>query len=134
MDASDLTLLRSLIVMAWADGKVAEEETTVIDALIESFGASEEEAAELREFAREPKTLEDVRLDELDEGNRRRLLQLSVLVSFVDGKQDETEKALLEELARRLEIPQDERDALLQSAAMRAQGLLRTLKASASTA
>ena len=134
MDASDLTLLRSLIVMAWADGKVAEEETTVIDALIESFGATEEEAAELREFAREPKTLDDARLEELDEGSRRRLLQLSVLVSFVDGKQDETERALLEELARRLEIPPDERDALLESAAMRAQGLLRTLKTTASTA
>lgn len=129
MVPSDLSVLRSLIAMAWADGKVLAEETALIDSLIESFGANEEETAELKEFAATQRTLDDVPLDELDEGSRRRLLQLAVLVSFVDGEQDETEQQLLEDLADRLEIPEDERRALMAGSAMRAKGLLRVLQA-----
>ncbi len=129
MVPTDRSVLRSLIAMAWADGKVLEEETALIDSLIESFGANEEEAAELREFAATKRTLDDVPLDELDDGSRRRLLQLAVLVSFVDGEQDDTEKALLEDLAERLEIPEEERKALMNGSAQRAKGLLRVLQA-----
>jgi uncharacterized membrane protein YebE (DUF533 family) len=126
---SDRALLRSLIAVAWADGKVAEEETALIDSLIESFGATEEEAAEFRAFASEKRTIDDVPLDDLDEGSRRRLLQLSVLVSYVDGVQDETERSLIDELAKRLEIPEEERGPLMKGSEMRAKGLLRVLQA-----
>ncbi len=129
MVPSDLAVLRSLIAMAWADGKVAEEETALIDSLIESFGADEQEAKELRDFAAEKRSLDDVPLDELDHGSRRRLLQLAVLVSFVDGEQDDTEVKVLEDLAQRLEIPDEERTSLMHGSAMRAKGLLRVLQA-----
>ncbi len=129
MVPSDHALLRSLIVVAWADGKVAEEETALIESLIESFGANEEEAVEFREFGKTPKTLDDVPLADLDEGSRRRLLQLAVLVSYVDGVQDETEKTLIDDLAARLEIPEDERGPLMKGSEMRAKGLLRVLQA-----
>jgi uncharacterized membrane protein YebE (DUF533 family) len=129
MVPSDLALLRSLMTMAWADGKVTEEETALIDSLIGSFGANAEETEALKAFASEPKTLDDVPLDELDAGARRRLLQLAVLVSFVDGEQDEKELALLDDLAQRLEIPEEERKRLMHGSAMRARGLLRVLQA-----
>ena len=129
MEASDSALIRSLIAMAWADGKVAEEERALIDAIIESFGVSAEEAAELREFGQEPRTLDDVPLNDLDHGSRRRLLQLAVMVSFVDGDFDKTEQALLNDLADRLDIPLDERAALFEDSARRAKGLLRSLQA-----
>lgn len=126
---SDRALLRSLIAVAWADGKVAEEETALIDSLIESFGANEHEAKEFHEFASEKRTLDDVPLDDLDEGSRRRLLQLAVLVSYVDGVQDETERKLIDELAARLDIPDEERIPLMKGSEMRAKGLLRVLQA-----
>jgi uncharacterized membrane protein YebE (DUF533 family) len=126
---SDVAVLRSLIAVAWADGKVAEEETALIDALIESFGADEVEAAQLRDYAATRRTLDDVPLGELDGGSRRRLLQLAVLVTFVDGAQDDAERALLEDLAGRLEIPGEERRTLMQGSALRAKGLLRVLQA-----
>jgi tellurite resistance protein len=129
MEASDRALIRSLIAMAWADGKVAEEERALIDAIIESFAVSVEEAAELRQFGQEPRTLDDVPLNDLDHGSRRRLLQLAVMVSYVDGDFDETERALLSDLAHRLDIPLDERAALLEDSARRAKGLLRSLQA-----
>lgn len=129
MAPSDLAVLRSLIAVAWADGKVAEEETALIDSLVESFGADEAEAADLLEFAATPRTLDDVPLGELDAGSRRRLLQLAVLVSFVDGEQDDTELALLKDLAGRLEISDEERRSLMHGSALRAKGLLRVLQA-----
>jgi uncharacterized membrane protein YebE (DUF533 family) len=128
MVPSDQALLRSLIAVAWADGKVAEEETALIESLIESFGADEAEAEDFRSFASEKKTLDDVPLDDLDEGSRRRLLQLSVLVSYVDGVQDETEKTFIDDLAKRLEIPEEERIPLMKGSEMRAKGLLRVLR------
>ena len=129
MEASDRAVLRSLIAVAWADGKVAEEETALIESLIESFGADEQTAKELRAFASEPRTLDDVPLGELDGGSRRRVLQLAVLVSYVDGQQDETERELIQDLARRLDIPDEEREPLLKGSEMRAKGLLRVLQA-----
>jgi tellurite resistance protein len=129
MEASDKTLLRSLIAVAWADGKVAKEERALVDSLIEAFHADEAETKELRRFASASRTLDDVALQDLDAGDRRRLLQLAVLISFVDGAQDEKEKALIDDLARRLEIPKEESEPLLEDAAMRAKGLLRSLGA-----
>jgi uncharacterized membrane protein YebE (DUF533 family) len=129
MVPSDQALLRSLIAVSWADGKVAEEETALIDSLIESFGADAAEAAACREFASAPKTLDDVPLGDLDTASRRRLLQLAVLVSYVDGHQDEAEKAIIDDLARRLEIPEAERVPLMKGSEMRARGLLRVLRA-----
>jgi uncharacterized membrane protein YebE (DUF533 family) len=129
MQPSDHALLRSLIAVAWADGKVAEEETALIESLIDSFGATDEEAEEFRQFARQKRTLDDVPLDDLDEGSRRRLLQLAVLVSYVDGVQDETERSLINDLAERLDIPAEEREPLMKGSEMRAKGLLRVLQA-----
>lgn len=126
---SDRALLRSLIAVAWADGKVAEEETALIESLIESFGANEYEAEEFQDFASKKRTLDDVPLDDLDEASRRRLLQLAVLVSYVDGVQDETERALIDDLATRLAIPEEERLPLMKGSEMRAKGLLRVLQA-----
>ncbi len=126
---SDKALVRSLIAVAWADGKIAEEETALIDSLIESFAADEAEAAELKAFAAERRTLDDVPFAELGHGSRRRLLQLAVMVSYVDGQQDDSEKSLIDDLARRLEIPEDEKLPLLQGSAMRAKGLLRIMQA-----
>lgn len=129
MQPSDHALLRSLIAVAWADGKVAEEETALIESLIDSFGATEDEAEEYRKFASEKRTLDDVPLADLDEGSRRRLLQLAVLVSYVDGVQDDTERTLINDLAERLEIPAEEREPLMRGSEMRAKGLLRVLQA-----
>ena len=129
MVPSDRALLRSLIAVAWADGKVAEEETALIESLIDSFGADEAEAEEFRAFAAERRSLEDLPLDDLDPGSRRRLLQLAVLVSYVDGAQDEAELALITGLAERLGIPPEEREPLMKGSEMRAKGLLRVLQA-----
>jgi tellurite resistance protein len=54
-------------------------------------------------------------------------LQHAVLLSYVDGKQDEKEKALLEQLVVALEIPALEARDLLRDSEERAKGLLQLL-------
>ena len=65
MHEQDKAILQSLVSVAWADGTFAERERELLEALLESFGASDAEAEELREYAKTKRTLEDIPLNEL---------------------------------------------------------------------
>lgn len=127
MHAQNLAVVKGLVSVAWADGHVSAEETQVLDALLEAFQALPSEAHELRRFARTPRSLADVPVQELGFAARRQLLQHAVLLSYVDGNQDEKEKALLEQLVVALEIPPLEARDLLRDSEERAKGLLQLL-------
>jgi tellurite resistance protein len=118
------TMVKSLVAVAWADGKLQSEESEVIDAVLSAFEASATDAAEIREYARTPKTLEDVPISDLSESDRDALLQHAVIITFIDGQQDEKERTFLIDLANRLGMPEDRRDALLSQATARAKRLL----------
>jgi tellurite resistance protein len=120
MHEQDRAILKSLVSVAWADGRVSREETELIEALLESFEASPEEAAEIRAYAKEPRSLADIPVSELSSDDRRILLQHAVLVTYIDGKQSPEEKALLAELCDKLRIPADEAKGLLGAAEGRA--------------
>ena len=127
MQAQNLAVVKGLVSVAWADGHVSSEETEVLEALLEAFHALPSEAHELRKFAQTPRSLADVPIHELGFAARRQLLQHAVLLSFVDGKQDEKEKALLEQLVEALEIPPIEARDLLRDSEERARALLKLL-------
>ena len=120
----NLAIVKSLVSVAWADGRVSREETEVLDALLEAFHALPSEAHELRKFAETPRSLADVPVSELDFAGRRQVLQHAVLLSYVDGKQDEKEKALLEQLVVTLGIPPLEARDLVRDSEERAKSLL----------
>jgi prepilin-type processing-associated H-X9-DG protein len=127
MHAQNLAVVKGLVSVAWADGHVSAEETEVLDALLEAFHAMPSEAHELRKFAQTPRSLADVPVHELGFAARRQLLQHAVLLSYVDGKQDEKEKALLAELVKALEIPALEARDLVRDSEERAKALLKLL-------
>lgn len=127
MQAQNLAVIKGLVSVAWADGHVTSEETAVLDALLEAFDALPSEAYELRKFAKTPRGLADVPTSELGFAARRQLLQHAVLLSFVDGEQDDQERALIGELTARLEIPSLEARDLVRAAEERARGLLSLL-------
>ncbi|RYZ08954.1 MAG: TerB family tellurite resistance protein [Myxococcales bacterium] len=127
MHAQNLAVVKGLVSVAWADGHVSREETEVLDALLEAFHALPSEAHELRKFAQSPRSLADVPVGELGFAARRQLLQHAVLLSYVDGKQDEKEKSLLEELVVALEIPPLEARDLMRDADENARKLLELL-------
>jgi tellurite resistance protein len=127
MHSQNLAILKGLVSVAWADGRLAGEEKEVLEALLQAFEATPSEAHELRLFAREPKKLSDVPLHDLSSDARRLLLQHAVLLSFVDGEQDEKEKQMIDELCEVLRIPGIESRGLIAAAEERAKGLLNLL-------
>ena len=127
MHIQNLAILKGLVSVAWADGRMAGEEKEVLEALLQAFEATPSEAHELRMFAREPKRLSDVPLHDLSADARRLLLQHAVLLSFVDGEQDQKEKQMIEELCEVLRIPNIESRGLVAAAEDRAKSLLQLL-------
>lgn len=127
MHEQNMAIVKSLVSVAWADGVYAEEEREMVEALIAAFEATEEEAKEIRAYAAEKKTLEDIPLSDLDADDRRVLVQHAVLLSYVDGEQAASEKALIEELCKKLRIPDDEAKSVIEVADARAKRFLNLL-------
>lgn len=127
MHAQNMAIVKSLVSVAWADGTFADAEREMVEALIAAFDANEDQAREVREFATTRKTIEDIPVDDLSDDDCRVLLQHAVLLSYVDGEQHESEKALIEELAKKLGIPDDEAKSLIDLAETRAKRFLNLL-------
>lgn len=124
MHEQNLAILKGLVAVAWADGRVKEEEQEVVDALLEAFGATPSDFREIRLFAKDRRTLDDVPLTDLSYADRRVLLEQAVVLTYIDGEQAPEERQLLEDLAERLRIPVGEAAQLLSTAAGRTKGML----------
>jgi uncharacterized membrane protein YebE (DUF533 family) len=116
----EFAIVRALVPVAWADGHFAEKEREMLDGLLEAYGANEEQKKELRAYAEERRTLDDINLQDLSAGDRRVLLQCAVLLTFADGEQHASESKLLGELATKLRIPEDEAKHVIAEAETRA--------------
>lgn len=117
-------MLKSLVAVAWADGRVEAEETEVIEALVSAFDVASDDADKIREFAKTKRTLEDIPITDLSAADRRVLLQHAVILTYIDGNQSDDEKAFLTELTKKLRVPEDEATEILKAADERAQRLL----------
>src|SRR5689334_8103398 len=124
MHEQDKAILKSLVSVAWADGRVTSEETDIIEAILQAFEASPEDTKEMREYAKTRRTLGDIPLSDLSADDRRLLVQHAVLLTFIDGAQSPEEKKLLAELCEKLRIPSNEAVSLLSSAESRAKRFL----------
>lgn len=114
-------IVKSLVAVAWADGKVTEEETEVIEALIVAFGLDGDHADTIREYATTKRTIGEIPLTELSAHDRRMLMQYAIIVTFVDGEQSKEELALLDELQEALHLDPEEAKVLREAATARAQ-------------
>ena len=68
-------------------------------------------------------TLDDVTLGERSADDRRLLLLHAVIVTYVDGHQSDEEKALVEDLATRLHIPEKEAAQVISASTAHAEKL-----------
>lgn len=117
MNSSEKNIVKSLIAVAWADGKVAEDEFGVIEGMLSGFDASEEEERELLDYARTRRTLrDDIPLGELSREDRELLFTNAALVTVIDGDRRTIERDTLTELAELLEFSKEEALALLSEA------------------
>jgi tellurite resistance protein len=127
MHEQNMAIVKSLVSVAWADGVFADEEREMVEALIAAFEATDDEAKEIREYASHKRTLDDVPVSDLSADDRRVLVQHAVLLTYVDGKQDPTEKTFVDDLCAKLRIPGDEARALTEAAEARAKRFLNLL-------
>jgi uncharacterized membrane protein YebE (DUF533 family) len=134
MHEQNLAIVKGLVSVAWADGKLAAEESELIDGLLQAFNATPSEAHEIRQFAERPRTLDDVPLTDLSAEDRRLLLHYAVLITFVDREQSDSERDFLQRLIARLRLPVEEAGLITQAAESQAMSLLHLLdKPGAST-
>ncbi|MEM9865423.1 MAG: TerB family tellurite resistance protein [Myxococcota bacterium] len=120
-------MVKSLVAVAWADGRVDDNEKEVIEALIASFELEGEDADMIREYAKEKRVIDDVPLTDLSATDRRMLIQHAVILSYVDGEQSDEEKAVLDELIAKLEVPPEDAKRVVEGATDRAKRLLERL-------
>jgi uncharacterized membrane protein YebE (DUF533 family) len=124
MHEQDMAIVKALVPVAWADGVFAETEKQMLDALLDAYRASDAEKEIVHEYAETRRSLEDIDLQELSADDRRILFQHGVLLTYADGDQSADEVTFLQALAKRLRIPDDERDTLMKSGGERAKKYL----------
>lgn len=117
MTPSEKNIVRSLVAVAWADGKLESGESSVIEGLLTGFDATEAEEQEFLEYARTRRTLErDIPLAELTRDDRELLLANAALLTHADGNQDMAETEVLAELIELLGFSDAEAHEILASA------------------
>ncbi len=127
MHEQNVAILKGLVAVAWSDGDFAESEQQALDGLLAAFGASDDEAKDLRDYAKVPRKLEDIPLKELSADDRRMLFSHAVLLTWVDGSQHVKEKEFLDELAKHLRLTDAERTTIETSSSERAKKYLKLL-------
>ena len=120
MFSTNTAILKSLVSVAWADGEFGAEEREMLDALLVAFDANEEESKLIRSYAETKRTMDDIPVEELSSDDLRVLIQHAVLLTFIDGKQHESERKFVFDLAGFLGLPDDESKALIEMAEARA--------------
>jgi len=114
MTSSEKNVLRSLVAVAWADGKMEAGESGVIEGLLCGFDASDEEEREILEFAKTRRTLEeDIPLADLSSEDRELLLSNAALLTHADGDHSDSERRILDRLATMLGFDAAEVDKML---------------------
>jgi uncharacterized tellurite resistance protein B-like protein len=117
MTPSEKNIVKSLVAVAWADGKLAAPEAGVIEGMLCGFDASEEEERELLQYAKQKRTLtEDAPIAELSREDRELLLANAALLTHSDGAQTDSEQALLDKLITLLELSPEDAAEILRSA------------------
>ncbi|MCA9521434.1 MAG: hypothetical protein KC609_10700 [Myxococcales bacterium] len=106
-------LFQGAIAIAWADGEMAAEERRFLRRLIELANIPATMADDLeRSIDEDDLSLPDLAGQIERPDTRRFFFRQLALISMADGVQEETELELLDEVGRRLELDQAERDRL----------------------
>jgi tellurite resistance protein len=116
MTPGEKNIVKCLVAVAWADGKVAAPESGVIEGLLCGFDASEDEEREILDYAKHKRTLTaDAPFKELTQEERELLLANAALLTHADGEQSDSEKELLNKLVSLLEFDEESAGEILES-------------------
>ncbi|NMC71854.1 MAG: TerB family tellurite resistance protein [Myxococcales bacterium] len=118
MEMTPLTekMIKTLVAVAWADGRVADEEREIIETLIDLNDLEEADARKIRAWAAQRRDLRELKFDGLEDVDKTMILQQAVFVTYVDGEQSDKELELLRDLAGRLGIEPDRAADIIRTA------------------
>lgn len=117
MTPNELNIVKSLVVVAWADGTVEAPEASVIEGLLSAFDATEAEEREVLDFAKQRRSLvKDLPLSSLAEEDRELLLGNAALLTHADGEQSESERKVLDQLIELLGFSAERAQEIIESA------------------
>ena len=134
MDATTEKTIKALIAVAWADGRVGDDEKEVIETLLDAYGVEAAEADKIRTWASTHQDLEKLDFGGLEEVDRVLLLQQAVFVTYIDGVQTDKELELLHDLGQRLGLANSRATELIKSTTARAKARYDEEKSSPATA
>ncbi len=121
MKPNEKSIVKSLIAVAWADGKLEAPEQSMIDGLLWAFEADAGEEQELSEYAKEKRTLDqDLELDGLSDDDQELLLAHAALLTHADGEQTADEVELLQDIIQRIGFTEDRAKPIIDEAKSRA--------------
>ncbi len=105
MDERQHRIIEYLIALAQADGRVADEEWGVIEGLMCSFDASEEQELQLSRMRNSPSQVPHLESEELSVDERELLMENAALLMRVDGVEESHERRMVERLSALLALP-----------------------------
>lgn len=109
-------LVRALACVMWADGHAHPLEQRLIEEVIASLDPNDAERAEMLGWVHEDTvSLRDVEIERLSTDEREVLLRDAVLLSLADDVLLPSERAMLEKLSERLEVPLDIIDRIVEA-------------------
>ncbi len=124
MTPKEKTIVKSLVVVAWADGTVKEPEQGMIEGLLWAFGASEDDEKEILEYAKKKRSLkDDIPVSDLEKDDRELLIAHAALMTHADGKQTKAEEKVLDSLCELLGYSKAEAKPIVVAARDRAKKL-----------
>jgi tellurite resistance protein len=115
MTPEENTIVRVLVAVAWVDGEMQAPESGVIEGLLAGFDASDQEVAEILEFAKTPRTLRDVDVSKLSADDKDTLLRNATLLICADGVETDAERRLIAQLAQILDVSAEEAKEVVRS-------------------
>ena len=127
MSPENEAIVKSLVSVAWSDGEFADSERELLNGLLEAFQATEAQASALRTYAETKRALEDIPLEDLSPDDLRVLINHAVLLTFIDGEQNTTERDFVVRMARYIGLTDEEASHLIASSEARAKRNLRLL-------
>ncbi|HEV8244908.1 MAG TPA: TerB family tellurite resistance protein [Polyangiaceae bacterium] len=117
MTPGEKNIVKSLVAVAWADGRLEAPESGVIEGLLCGFDATPEEEREILDYAKLRRTFEnDIPVGDLSREDRELLLANAALLTHADGDQSPEEAVLITKLVAVLGFNDQEAQEILQSA------------------
>ncbi len=123
MTPAETNIVKCLVAVAWADGKLEAPESGMIDGLLWAFGADAEEEAAIREYASTPRTLKEALPEQLSKADSEVLLAHAALLTHADGQQSQDEKEVLKGLIKLSGLSVSEAKPIIDTARARASKL-----------